>query len=105
MNSIELPRCDLSGLGPALKYEGSGFSHYDATMYSPYNTKVPDYSDPCVADNISSLISTALAVQEGLFNAIEALKRVKAARVNALLPRLVDIDDVSVSSCALTPPD
>jgi len=66
-------------------------------MPSHYNAKVPNYADPCVADDISSLISTALAIQEGLFNAREGLKRVNSPRVNELLPRLLDIDEVRIS--------
>lgn len=69
-------------------------------MSSAYTTNLPNYTDPSAADDISSLISTALAVQEGLFDAREGLKRVNEARVNELLPRLVDTDEVSVSFCA-----
>ena len=68
-------------------------------MSSAYSTSVPSYTDPSAADDISSLISTALAVQEGLFDAREGFKRVNAARVNELLPRLVDTDEVSLSLC------
>jgi len=68
-------------------------------MSSAYTANPPNYTDPSAADDISSLISTALAVQEGLFDARARLKRVNEARANELLPRLVDTDEVSVFLC------
>jgi len=69
-------------------------------MSSAFTTNLPDYTDPSAADIISPLISTTLAFQEGLFDTREGLKRVNEARVNELLSRLVDTDEVSVSFCA-----
>jgi len=68
-------------------------------MSSAYTANLPNYTDPSAADDISSLISTALAVQEGLFDTRAGLKRVNEARANELLPRLVDTDEVSVFLC------
>lgn len=65
-------------------------------MTSTFTTYPPNYDDSSVVDDISSLIRTALAVQEGLFNAKERLSRIDTTDVNGLLPRLINIDEVNL---------
>ena len=61
---------------------------------SDYNTDPPTYTDPSAVDDISSLIRTALAIQQELSDARIGLKAIDAAAGTDLLRQLLQIDDV-----------
>jgi len=59
-----------------------------------HNQKPPHYSDPSAADDISSLLNTALAVQESFSKINQGLKRIDDINETHLLPRLIEADEV-----------
>ncbi len=63
-------------------------------MSLAYDQKPPDYSDPSAADDISSLLNTALAVQESFSKINQGLKRIDDINETHLLPRLIEADEV-----------
>jgi hypothetical protein len=63
-------------------------------MSLAHDQKPPNYSDPSAADDISSLLNTALAVQESFSKINQGLKRIDDINETHLLPRLIEADEV-----------
>jgi len=59
-----------------------------------YNANPPNYDDPSVADDILSLLRTALAVRDGLSNATDELESLDEISETGLLPKLREVDEV-----------